>query len=112
MTAKLPELRRDQRYHAALPVFLGNTKGATRDMSTSGVYFWKDGMCMCVPGESISFSIELKTATGRMMWKCQGAVVRTEPLGDMVGVAARITESTMEPAWTDVVRIRGIGDLS
>jgi hypothetical protein len=110
MTAKLPELRRDQRYHTALPVFLENAIGATRDMSTSGVYFWKDGMCLCMPGEPISFAIELKTAKGRMMWKCKGAVVRTEPLGDMFGVAARITESTMEPPWTDVIRMRGIGD--
>lgn len=107
MTAKLPELRRDQRYHAALPVFLGNAMGATRDMSTSGVYFWKDGMFLCMPGDSISFEIELQTANGRMMWKCQGAVVRVEPLGDMVGVAAKITESTMEAPWTDVVGARG-----
>jgi len=35
-----------------------------------------------------------------MMWKCRGAVVGTQPLGHMVGVAARITESTMESAQT------------
>ena len=109
MTAKLPELRRDQRYHAAVPVFLGGAMGATRDMSASGVYFWREGMCMCVPGESISFSIELQTAKGRMLWKCRGSVVRVEPLGDMVGVAAKITESTMEVPWTDVIGVRGVG---
>lgn len=103
-------MRRDQRFSAALPVFLGSAMGATRDMSTSGVYFWKDGSLMCLPGDPISFSIELKTAKGRMMWKCQGAVVRTERLGDMVGVAARITESTMEPPYTDVIRTGGMGN--
>jgi len=110
MTAKLPELRGDRRYRAALPVYLGKDMGATRDMSPSGVYFWKDGMCLCLPGESISFAIELDTAKGRMMWKCQGAVVRTEPLGDMVGVAVKITESTMVPPWTDAVRTRIVGE--
>jgi len=111
MTAKLPEMRKDRRYHAALPVFFGKDIGATRDMSTSGVYFWKDGMCLCLPGDPISFAIELKTATGRMMWKCKGAVVRTEPLGNMVGVAVSVTESTMEPLWSDSNVKRDIGDL-
>ena len=111
MTAKLPELRRDRRYQATLPVFLGKEKGATRDMSTSGVYFWKEGICLSVPGESISFAIELETATGRMMWKCNGDVVRIEPLGNMVGVAVSITGSAMEPTWTDDSRARIVGDL-
>jgi hypothetical protein len=111
MTTELPEMRRDRRYQAALPVFLGKAMGATRDMSTSGVYFWGDGMCMCLPGDSISFAIELKTATGRKIWKCQGTVVRTDPLGDMFGVAAKITESTMEPLWTDGIRTKVVGDL-
>jgi hypothetical protein len=110
MTAKLPELRKDRRYQAALPVFLGNVMGATRDMSTSGVYFWRDRMSMCVPGESISFEIELKTDAGRMMWKCHGPVVRVERFGDMVGVAVSLTESKMEPPWTDVGPSCGIGD--
>jgi hypothetical protein len=111
MTAKLPEMRKDRRYRAALPVFLGKDMGATRDMSQSGVYFWKDGMCLSLPGEPISFAIELDTATGRMMWKCQGEVVRTERLGEMIGVAVSITDSAMEPLWADTKRTTGIGDL-
>lgn len=104
MTAKLAEARQDRRYRAALPVFAGNVFGATRDMSTSGVYFWKDGMCMWKLGQSISFEVEVKTAPERTMWKCQGSIIRIEPLGDMVGVAIRLTDSKMERPWTDVVR--------
>lgn len=89
-----PQKRRDQRVDTALPVFLENTRGVTRDTSASGAFFWTSGNY--APGESISFAIELKTAGGKMMWKCRGAVVRTEPRDHMVGVAARITESTME----------------
>ena len=95
MTAGQLEKRTCQRFPTALPVFLENATGLTRDMSTSGVYFWKDGMCM--PGELICFSIELYTPEGRMMWKCRGDVVRAEPRGKDVGVAVRITESAMEP---------------
>ena len=96
MTAKLAEKRSGQRIDIARPVFLENATGVTRDISASGVFFWISGKYS--PGESISFAIELKTAGGRMMRKCQGAVVRTETLAHMVGVAARITESTMESA--------------
>lgn len=93
-----PEKRSSRRFPTALPVFLENATALTRDMSTSGVYFWKDGMCK--PGEPISFSIELYTPEGRIMWKCKGDVVRTEPRGSDVGVAVRVTESAKEPIKT------------
>lgn len=110
MTARLNEMRRERRYRGAYPVFLGSTLCATRDMSTSGVYFWKEGMCIYAPGDLIHFAVELETARGRMMWKCHGAVVRTEPIGDMAGVAVKLTESKMEPTWTDNIP-SNIGDV-
>lgn len=88
--------RKDKRFDTPMLVFLENARGVTRDTSTSGAFFWTSGTY--TPGQPISFAIELKTAGGRMMWKCKGAVVRTEPRDYMVGVAATITESTMEPA--------------
>jgi len=93
---KQPQKRRDQRVDTPMLVFLENARGVTRDTSASGAFFWTSGTY--APGQPISFAIELKTAGGRMMWKCKGAVVRTEPRDHMVGVAASITESTMEPA--------------
>lgn len=102
MTARLPELRKDQRYHAALPVSLEKATGITRDISTSGVYFWNDSICMWRPGHSISFAIELEMASERILWKCTGTVVRTERFGDMVGVAATVSEWTMESLSTNV----------
>ena len=104
MTAKLTELRREQRFRSTYPVFLGNTLCATRDISASGVYFWKDGMCMYAPGDSIHFSIELDTPKGRLMWKCQGTVVRAEPIGRMAGVAVRMTDVKMEPLYAGAAR--------
>ena len=98
MKAGQPERRRDRRVETELPVFLGNATGVTRDMSASGAFFWISGAYAV--GESISFSMEMKTAGGRMMWKCRGNVVRTEPRKNDVGVAVRITESAMEPAST------------
>jgi hypothetical protein len=90
------ERRKDRRVETELPVFLGNARGVTRDMSPSGAFFWISGRYAV--GESVSFSMEMKTAGGTMMWKCRGNVVRTEPRGDDIGVAVRITESAMERA--------------
>jgi len=94
MTGRLAERRRSRRIQIALPVILDNATGITRDVSPSGVFFWKSGVFSY--GDSIRFSIEKRTATGRVMQRCRGAVVRTEFHGDDVGVAVRITESTTE----------------
>jgi hypothetical protein len=44
----------------------------------------------------ISFTVELKRPGGRMMLKCQGDVVRTEPRATEIGVAVKLIESAME----------------
>jgi hypothetical protein len=98
MKAKLTKKRRHHRVNTGMRVFLKSATGVTRDMSALGVYFWISGTYAI--GESISFSIELKRAGGRiMMRKCKGEVLRVERQdSSRVGVAVRITESTMEPA--------------
>ncbi|MDH3316102.1 MAG: PilZ domain-containing protein [Gammaproteobacteria bacterium] len=95
MTAKLPEKGRDYRAHTALPASLENATGITRDMSASGAFFWISGTHAI--GEPVSFSIELKTPGGRMVWTCRGEVVRTEPRGTDIGAAVRITRTAVEP---------------
>jgi len=99
MKAKLSDRRRHHRAHIGMRVFLKNAIGVTRDMSASGVYFWISGTFAI--GRAISFSIELKRARGRMMRKCKGKVLRVDPQdSSRVGVAVRITESTMVPFKT------------
>jgi hypothetical protein len=94
MTAGHPEKRRDQRTDAAMPVLLENATGVTRDMSVSGVFFWTD-MPNFTPalGKSISFAVAISRPGGKMTIKCRGVVVRTEPRGNDLGVAVRITET-------------------
>ena len=95
MISEQPEKRGKQRIRTKLPVFLKNTEGVTRDVSASGIYFWTSESA-CVFGELISFSVEVKRPEGRMMLKCQGDVVRTEPRTAEIGVAVKIIESAME----------------
>lgn len=90
----LAERRRSKRVNVALPVILENATGVTRDVSASGVFFWKSSVFAY--GESIRFSIERRSDSGTMMQKCEGVVVRTEPRGDDVGVAVSITKRTIE----------------
>lgn len=90
------EKRRGQRIYTALPVCLKSATGMTRDVSVSGVFFWTDAVC--VLGELISFSVELHRPDGKIMFKCRGDVIRTEPRDPMLGVAVRIVESGMELA--------------
>jgi len=96
MTILQAEKRRDQRIHTALPVFLKNATGVTRDVSVSGLFFWTEGGC--APGELISFTVEISRPAGRVTLKCRGEIVRTELRDTTVGVAVRITESVMQLA--------------
>jgi len=104
MIERVAERRRDKRIDIALPVILENTIGVTRDVSTSGVFFWESGMFL-IDGESIRFALERKIATGKLMRICRGIVVRTEPGDNDVGVAVRIIESKTEAVPDHLRRI-------
>lgn len=68
-------------------------KGVTRDISASGMFIETDAIH---PIEHLlTFSVELDTPQGKMPLKCRGEVVRVEPRGPKVGVAVKITESTI-----------------
>ena len=94
MIKEQADKRRGQRIHTALPVFLKNARGVTRDVSASGVYSWTSES-VCAPGDLINFSVELKRPKGRLVLKCQGDVVRMEPRATEIGVAVKIVDSAM-----------------
>ena len=95
MITEQQERRRGRRIPTALPVFLKNTEGITRDVSASGVFFWTSEP-VCALGELINFSVGLKRPEGKLMLRCQGDVVRTVPRATEIGVAVKIIESAME----------------
>ena len=87
---------REELVSAALPVDLGTATGITSDVSASGVFFETDATYALA--SEISFAVQLETPGGTMMLRCKGEIVRIEPRGSRVGVAVKITESTLEPA--------------
>ena len=87
--------RKDERVSTALPVDLGTATGITKDVSASGIFFETDASYAV--DSTISFTVQLDTPGGKMLLKCRGNIVRIESRGEKVGVAVKITESTMEP---------------
>jgi hypothetical protein len=109
MTGRPAERRRSKRIDVALPVILENATGVTRDVSASGVFFWKSGTF--VYGESISFSMERKTESGKFMQKCRGVVARTEPRDNDIGVGVEITKTEMEPIKDVMAHAEGVSGI-
>jgi hypothetical protein len=89
------EQRREERVFTVLPVDLGNGTGVTRDVSASGIFFEIDSNYRL--GSAIEFAVEMDTPGGKMLLKCEGEIVRIEPRGPRVGVAVKITTSSLEP---------------
>jgi hypothetical protein len=90
-TARPPEKRRDRRIDIALPVILENATGVTRNVSSSGVFFWISGTYAL--GDVINFAMGRRTESGEFMLKCRGVVFRTEQRGNDVGVAVRVAKT-------------------
>ena len=84
----LPTKRRDERFLAKFPIVLGDKKGATRDLSASGIYFEIENEHKT--GSVISFLIDLDTPGGKIKVACEAEVVRVEKLSGKCGIAARI----------------------
>ena len=79
-----------QRIHVEIPVYIGQEKLVSRDVSREGIYFLSDhlfaeggdlyfslGFDFAVPGKPIKFG-------------CQGEVVRVEHCNGKFGIAAKI----------------------
>jgi Tfp pilus assembly protein PilZ len=87
--------RSEERVRTALPTNLGGATGTTRDISASGIFVETD---VHYPlGEPVTFSVEFDNPGGKLMLKGQGDVVRIERRETKVGVALKITQSTIEP---------------
>lgn len=84
------EKRASQRIQVEVPVYIGQEKAVTRDVSWAGIYFMTDQFFP--EGGDLNFSMDLTYALPGKPIKldCQGEVIRVEQLGDRFGVAAKI----------------------
>ncbi len=88
------EKRTAQRIEIEVPVHLEHGFGVTRDVSLAGIYFITDQKLSA--GTRIRFKMEFEFAIpGRpMALDCQAHVLRVEPHGKQMGIAAVIEDFT------------------
>ena len=84
------EKRSSQRIQVEIPVYIGQEKAVTRDISWAGIYFLTDQPFS--EGGDLNFSLDLTYALPGKQIKlnCQGEAVRIEQRGEKLGVAAKI----------------------
>ncbi|MGB5218718.1 MAG: PilZ domain-containing protein [Smithella sp.] len=84
------------RHRGAFPVKLENTRGVTRDFSSSGIFFETDESF--APGHTIEFTIVLEYVDPQrpVHLKCRGKIVRVENKDHKLGIAAKIKSYVFE----------------
>ena len=86
------EKRASQRIQVEVPVYIGQEKAVTRDVSWAGIFFLTDQAFF--QGGSLNFSLDLSYALpGKpIRLDCQGEVIRIEQFGEKFGIAAKIND--------------------
>ncbi len=86
------EKRVSQRIEVEVPVALDHGMATTRDISWSGIYFLTDQYFAA--GKDLNFTLDLTHALpGKpIQLECQATIIRTEEIGDKLGVAAKICD--------------------
>ena len=95
---KLKATRRHERYSLTLDIELAHGRGLTRNVSAGGVYFVTDQPH--TPGALIDFTLVLGALSPSVpcQLRCKGEILRVEPQGDQVGVAATIQSYSIDSA--------------
>jgi hypothetical protein len=86
--------RRDPRVEASLPVELAGASGTMHNVSASGIFLETDSQYAV--GSPVSVALNLDLPWGRMMFRCDGRIVRVEPHDGRVGVAVQFTDRTAD----------------
>jgi len=89
----MTDKRREERVAVALPIFLADATGITRDVSASGIFF--EINTRFAVGDPVNFTVEFDAPDGKRLLRCEGNIVRTEQRDDRTGVAIQVIESSM-----------------
>jgi hypothetical protein len=95
---KLKDTRRHERYPLTLHIELAHGRALTRNVSAHGIYFVTDQPHS--PGAPIEFTLVLAELSPSVpcRLRCNGEILRVEPQGDQVGVAATIQSYSIDSA--------------
>ena len=86
------EKRTSQRIQVEVPVYIGQAKAVTRDISWARIFFLTDQTFF--QGGALNFSLDLSYALpGKpIRLDCQGEVIRIEQFCEKFGIAAKIND--------------------
>jgi hypothetical protein len=89
--------RKFDRVNASLPIKVDHgAAGTTRNLSPTGLYFVLDSGLEIK--QTITFTLDFDTPTGRLQLNGTAEVVRVEDAHGKTGIGARIVESRLERA--------------
>lgn len=91
MKRKKNEKRKGKRVSAALPVAVEGMPAMARDVSATGIFLETDANYAL--GSAVNVELDLDTPWGKVMFQCQGRIVRVEHRDEKVGVAVHFTDS-------------------
>ncbi|HWO42803.1 MAG TPA: PilZ domain-containing protein [Candidatus Eisenbacteria bacterium] len=86
--------RKEERVSVELPVDFNSAFGITRDVSASGMFF--ETVTALAVGSHVHLTMAVDSPWGKVIFKCDGSVVRIEPREKRIGVAVRVVESAFE----------------
>ena len=90
MKRKKNEKRKGKRVSAALPVAVEGMPAMARDVSATGIFLETDANYAL--GSAVNVALDLDTPWGKVMFQCQGRIVRVEHRDEKVGVAVHFTD--------------------
>lgn len=85
-----------ERIVSALPLTHGCSHTFTENISATGVFFETDEHQ--TPGSVVNFTVEVLIKGEKFNLVCEGEVVRVEPRGGKIGIAAKLSRSFLEVA--------------
>jgi len=93
------EKRKEERTVIELPLAFEDGKGLTRNLSSSGMFFWTDSSPAFSVGDRVSITLEVVRSGRKIKPRCQAEIVRVEQRGKQTGVGLRIVDGELdEPA--------------
>jgi len=86
------EKRKEERTVIELPLAFEDGKGLTRNLSSSGMFFWTDSTPAFAVGDRVSITLEVVRSGRKIKPKCQAEIVRVEQRGKQTGVGLKIVD--------------------
>ena len=86
------------RFDTGLPVTMDGAAGRTRNLSAHGIYL--ETAVQRRVGTLVDLTVEFTAHGRKQRLRCEGKVVRVEPRGERIGIAARLVAPLFGPGET------------